>query len=385
MLPVKWATTLTINGQTMSGLPRIAGTAGDLKSALNILLGTGYNPVTLDSLSRSGTTATATKSTGLGFITDQVVAVAGANETEWNGEYRIATVTSTTVTFTVPDTHAANPTGTMVLKAPGAGFTITDLGGQLAVYRADDVTGNRLHFWIDDSAATLARVRGWETWSDGAGTGPFPTDTQVSGGLYVAKRNSAGTTGSNYIFVADSQYFYLFIEFNPGSSAGAYSVCHFGDIISWLTADAFGTIIVAPSASEVVAQPNSQNGFWGYTTTTGKYLARDATLNPATATTFLNYGPSESSSYLSSAGYTYPNPLDGGTLIYQPIRISQSSSIPRGVYPGLAVLLHVATAFTVGEIKADFPQFPGHKFIVVRSGSTPAQSAVLIDIIGPWR
>lgn len=194
-LPIKWATTLAINGQTMAGLPRIAGTAGDLKSALNTLLCTGYNTVTLDSLSRSGTTATATKSIGLGFIVDQVVAVAGANQSEWNTEYRIATITSTTVTFTVPDTHTANPTGTITLKAAPAGFTMTDLGGQIAVFRSDDVTGNRLNLWVDDTAATYARVRGWETWSGGSGTGPFPTDSQVSGGGYAMKRNTWAQPG----------------------------------------------------------------------------------------------------------------------------------------------------------------------------------------------
>lgn len=380
-LPVKWATTLAVNGQTMAGLPRIAGTAGDLKSALNTLLCTGYNTVTLDSLSRSGTTATATKSTGLGFIVDQVVAVAGANQSEWNTEYRIATITSTTVTFTVPDTHTANPTGTITLKAAPAGFTMTDLGGQIAVFRSDDVTGNRLNLWVDDTAATYARVRGWETWSGGSGTGPFPTDSQVSGGGYAMKRNTSGTTGSNYVFVSDGSFLYLFTEFYPSSYPISYSPLLFGDFVSWLSVDPFGCLLLAPIASE--SNPNAQNQFWLYSGTTGKYLARDSTLNPSTPTTFLNYGPAEGGTYLGNSGFTYPNPLDGGILTYSPIRIVQSATIPRGQYPGLAVPLHAAP-LTTGQMVGDFPQFPGRKFMALKTAQ-PVASNILIDITGPWR
>lgn len=69
---------------------------------------------TLSSLSQSGGTATATTATAHGYKRNQVVTIAGANQSEYNGSQTILTVpTTTTFTFAV-DSGATSPaTGTI--------------------------------------------------------------------------------------------------------------------------------------------------------------------------------------------------------------------------------------------------------------------------------
>jgi hypothetical protein len=380
--PVKWFTTLTINGNAMAGMPRCSGTAGDLIACLDFFLNTGGNLKTLTGLSRTDTTATATFSGAPGFIPDQVVLIAGANQSEWNGEYRLATLGANSVTFTVPGTHTASPTGTITMKAAPAGWTCTNDGGNIYRAQSADVSATQLTLRVDDSGATYARVRGWTTWDSGAGTGPFPTDAQISGGEYVLRSSASGTAARNYICVADGALLYLFTEWH-GSYTGSYEPFVFGDFNSWLEADGFRCCIVG-SSSGTPNQPNYNNDFFQYASsaTPTRYMARDISLLPDTSSGFSCYGPAEGGTWLGKAGYTWPSPLDGGSIIHGPIRIVQSASIPRGEFPGLVIPFHAAP-FANGQIVGDFPALPGLKFIAVRSGYQTAQ--VLLQINGSWR
>lgn len=384
---VRWFTNLAVNGQSMAGMPRCSGTAGDLKGMLDVFLNTGTNLKTLTGLSRTNTTATATFSGSPGFVPDQVVQVAGANESEWNDLYRIATIGSNSVTFTVPVGHTASPTGTITMKAAPAGWTCNDDGNNIyrAKSAAQDMTG--LTLWVDDSAAKYARVRGWETWVDGVGSGPFPSDFQINGGMYTYKSDASSTAARYYMAFVDRGLIYLFVEWNLTSLQFTFEPLVFGDPVSWMQSDAFCCCVVA-NAQSGQSVPNSANDFflYGAGSPTSRYLARNITLNPNTPSTFRCYGPAENGAGLGLGGYTYPSPLDGGDIAYEPIRIAMSSSIPRAHYPGLAVPLH-SIPYPSAEVKT-FPAKPGRKYMTVRStssGSGGRDGNVLIDYIGPWR
>src|SRR5262245_30017438 len=91
-----------------------------------------------------------------------------------------------------------------------AGWAIEFTGTNKRVYRAP--SGSRMRLRVSDTgsgteATGYARVRGFESMSDvDTGTGPFPTDAQVSGGLYCAYASGASRP---WILVADEKRFWF--------------------------------------------------------------------------------------------------------------------------------------------------------------------------------
>jgi hypothetical protein len=90
----------------------------------SVALSVNYGPSMPFTATRSGTTATATLAYSYPLVVGDPITVTGASNSEWNGNYTIASVVSgTSVTFVVPATHSATAgtgatmqtTGTAVL------------------------------------------------------------------------------------------------------------------------------------------------------------------------------------------------------------------------------------------------------------------------------
>lgn len=74
----------------------------------SVALSANYGPSMPFTATRSGTTATATLAYSYPYVVGDTITVTGASNTEWNGDYTIASVISgTSVTFTVPSTISA--------------------------------------------------------------------------------------------------------------------------------------------------------------------------------------------------------------------------------------------------------------------------------------
>lgn len=78
-------------------------------------------PIAVTSLTRSGSTATATTATPHGFSNGDLVAVAGADQTDYNISATISGVTPTTWDYTVSGTPTSPATGTIVASQVEAG------------------------------------------------------------------------------------------------------------------------------------------------------------------------------------------------------------------------------------------------------------------------
>lgn len=76
--------------------------------------------VAISGIVRSGTTATVTTSSAHGFVTGQRVRQAGANQSDYNGDFLITVTSSTTYTFTVSASATTPATGTILAYGPGA-------------------------------------------------------------------------------------------------------------------------------------------------------------------------------------------------------------------------------------------------------------------------
>ena len=78
------------------------------------------NVLTLVSLTRTGSVATATSSSDHGFATGDTVVIAGAVETEYNGSVVITVTSTTTFTYTVSGAPSTPATGTITASLDSA-------------------------------------------------------------------------------------------------------------------------------------------------------------------------------------------------------------------------------------------------------------------------
>lgn len=248
-------TTVMLLRSTDTGAPRLSGTAGDITTLLDACLVNGYNSRTLTSITRSGTTATATFNAH-GYAADGLskIQISGANETEYNGTFTITNVTTNTFDFTVTGTPATPATGTITSVVAPLGWGKSFSGTNLAAYRSNEGTSTRLYLRVDDTGTTTARARGYETMTDvNTGTGLFPTDIALSGGLWISKSDLATTAARKWVLVGDGFEFHFFYVCNSTSFDNIYRQFHFGDPASEMASDPYGCLIYGDSASSLAS------------------------------------------------------------------------------------------------------------------------------------
>jgi len=157
--------------QTRKGAKRLADaiSAGETELVLDFTLG---SDVAVSSITRAGSTATVTTAAPHGLIVGKIANLRGATQAEYNGDFAVGTVpTSTTFTITVTGTPATPATGTVILNG-GPVVRSTYSGGVFAagIYsspRLDD--SNEYIVLVGPDAAYL--------WRDGASlvTKSYPT------------------------------------------------------------------------------------------------------------------------------------------------------------------------------------------------------------------
>jgi hypothetical protein len=375
----------------MSGAPSLSGTAGALISVLDACLTNGFGTVTLDSLVVASNVATGTVSAGHGFTmigstVGSVITIAGATPAGLNGTWRIASVPdSTHFTFVTSGISDQTATGTITAVRAPLGFSKVYSGTNKAVYRADDVMSSRLYLRVADDgtgSATYARVRGYESMSDvDTGTGPFPTDAQVSGGLYWGKSSVASSTARAWRLIGDSQGFYLFVN-QDGS--GNWISAAWVDIPSEKVGDLYRTLIIGGTSTTVSAQ--------GYihainSITAGHYFARTyAQTGSAIAAFKLSHQIAAGG--MGYAGIAYPAPMNSQFYcapvdVWEGISYASATAL-RGPLPGVYAPLHPSANLADGSFQASIDGLPG-RTILIQTLKAGATYAVDLDITGPWR
>ena len=378
----------------MRGAPVLNGQAGTLIGVLDAFLITGFGTVTALSVTVAGGIATATVQAGNSFNKGCIVWVDGATPAVLNGEQRVLTASSTSITFatTAPDGPA---TGTITIKvAPVGQWEKKFSGTNKAVYRSTDAAGSGFCLRVDDTGTTTARVVGYETMSDvDTGVGPFPTAAQVAGGGYVHKSASANATSVKYTLFADSRMIYWCAS--PGTSIStspdyeSANVRGFGDPIALAPGgDAWAAIMSTDPLSF-----GSQGALSGGPTL---YSAL------AMARSFGGIGGSV---------LGYARPYTGAINIESGLDMSVFGSGPSGVDGSLRMskMFVLQGSVTTGHPRADLPGIwylpynnardflspgdvvqgvDGRDLYAVSTGgglNSTYRGIVLIDITGPWR
>lgn len=281
----------------------------------------------------------------------------------------------TPITYRSDDTSAPTISGTAgALEAALYAILVTGYGSKAAAGWTRDFTGtNKAVFRqgaglqyslrIDDADARLARVRGYKTIADVDGstsTNPFPTDGQISGGLYFRKSITADSTARPWVAWATATNFYIVIFNNLSSlsfadaAGGSGADAHFGfgelenEQVSGDINRAFICAASDTSATNTAAIVTRQClTSYGSAAQPTLYLngsynqASSASTNCYKRAAIYNGVFTQTNSGTSTAPF-YPEILRGG-LVLSRFVVIEPSGIYRGDLPGIYALLHVAS------------------------------------------
>ena len=380
----------------MNGAPVLSGTAESLINVLDACLVNGFGLQTASSVVVNNYIATATFPSSHPFEPDTIALFSGSVLPQLNGEKRILTTTTNTVTFTVTGIANGSSAGTITARLAPAGWEKPFSGTNLAAYRSLDVESTRMYLRVDDTGTTNARVVGYETMTDvNTGTGPFPTAAQISGGGWWPKANAANATARAWTLVADGKGFILHVHTaatNPGISG---AVWEFGDFASLKSGDAYACRLQCHSvdaASINAALVTASENCSPATPQLGPYLPRSyTTLGGAVAgnhyVSGLFNGTGTSGAATNGVAPIYPNGPDNGLILVRKIIVEPSVCL-RGYGRGLYVApQNLHTQFNWRDKIDGQGELTGRKLLSIKCGSpagSVSQGAVFIDITGPW-
>jgi len=383
----------------MPGAPVLSGTAGSLINVLDACLVNGFGVSAVASLVVAGGVATATISGGHSGEVGSVMLVAGATPSGLNGEKKLLSVGAgnTTLTFDATGISDQTATGSITVKMAGAGWLKSFSGTNLAAYKSGDVAASQCLLRVDDTAAKVARVVGYESMTGiSAGTGPFPTATQRSGGTFWAKSNVADGSGRLWVLVADTRMAYLIMRYHSSYTTSTNFVA-FGDLLSVKSGDAWGCVLSGYSSDLSGSAPGDANDYGTMRAAGGAdelFLARSHTALGGSCRANKSFAipilPSASTAFASGSGpQRYPNGPDSGIWV-GPHYISESTDQSiRGMSPGFFCCPQwvpydwVAFNFSMTGVS----QLPGRELRVNTFGADIAALCgfAFFDVTGPWR
>lgn len=424
------------------GSPVLGNANGDLTALLDAVLVNGFNLKGVTSITASGGIATATIGAGHQYQNEQVLALSGANEPAFVGEFRAMNVTSNTFQFVVPSNAPASATGTLQAKVAPLGWEIAFTATNKRVYRSTDPSSPKNMLRVDDSLdpaynasyakkgkVTLVQANGMTGIDTFTGSqAPFnpgaPTMNHVATGsgasvvdgwykwyysqLQATTSAQNDTTGTNagpraWALIGDSRGFFLF---NDAGGYGKEGKC-FTDINSFRSGDQFATLLCANNFNYAANYSASTISNYQYATdfgaqfayalrATGKLLLRSHTqVGAPVSAQFVPLG-TQAANFVSGFNTNVPavNPLNL-SLVLSPVYLQQGNdSSLRGVVPGLFwVCNNIGTTMLDGDIVTNVSGYPGRKFMLVRTTATGATSVdssqlnncwMAFDITGPW-
>lgn len=423
---------------TMPGMPQISNNYGDMVNMLDVVLANGTALTNVTSIAFADGVITVTTAAAHNFVRYQVIELSGANQSEYNGEFRITEIVGATV-FKAAMTvipGSASATGTLRVRIPPLGFDIAFTGTNKRAYRTKSLIGNRPYLRVDNSLdpawnstyTIKSRVTAARTMSDidtfTNGRMPYdplnPTINETVTGTGAAARNgwftwiqayaiagnqptdTSSITGSStnrrWMIVGDDRAFWFIIFPGPRTASVTANIVYgFGDFESRKPADAWNYFLVASeittpaSSAYYIGSTNDMPTSAGRTVNTGMIIPRG----------FSGYGYHEkfspsahtfTSNTTSYSGETacipYPNGADF-SMWFCPRYVCESSrGDVRGMLPGQYFIPHNITmndATIIENVTVD-GQVSDKKMLIANVQRSSGTSAYLaFDIIGPWR
>jgi len=388
---------------TFTGAPVLNGLVGQgIQPILNACLINGFNIKTLTSLTQTGGTATATVTTGHGYDDDTLIRISGANESDFNGDFRITVTGSSTFTFPISTSAPSTASGTLSAKyAPldwEAAFTSSD--NTRTVYRSKDVTSRRFYLRCLDNhdnptqdanygnSYKTATMTMYETMSD-VDTGTGATKS------YWRRAQSLNANARPWVLIGDSKRFWLITAW---SESYTYCYCphYFGDFFTFKPGDNFNVMLAGAFGLAYDAYGSQSSYNTGYINTV--WTGVGANNGMWVARPYFALGGSVNVHWIGPytgwigrhAGTTFPNPCDGGMFLFPPLLIQEGGAFPtiRGILPGLLCPMNLwpvdankqYTEMYEGFIINGLPR----KMLCLRGSYQDGGDRLAFDLTGPW-
>jgi len=393
--PVKWFSSAMEGAPLLSsGVANSAHTTnpGSLIALLKAVLVTGFGIKSITSLvySSASQTITATVAAGHKYLVDQIVGVSGANESGFNGEYRVVSITTTTVVMGVDNgtPSAANATGSLSMNIPSLGWAVEfeDTTNNKIIFKRTDPLATPLRLYIDNSA--------WTNWNMNSGylakvlMIENPTDINTFTTVYETRWPCSHNFGdTEWQILGDSLMVYPVLGYGRVASATPRHLFAFGDIKSVRPGDKYHCMLIGFYG---LTNPNS----WNQYSVGNDALKFRASSNTRLARSY-HQSPGVCLAYFTGfhdyfgEGITFPNPADNGFYMAQgPIPVFDNLSY-RGTLPGVLCPFSTVEGYDQTTIR-DTPLMPStliRLLLVARESlvSTDVRRLVGFDIKGPWR
>lgn len=391
------------------GAPTLGATAGSLIALLDACLLTGYGSRPMGAITVTGTTAQATVGSGHGLMAGQVILVAGANESQFNGEFKITATGQSTVTYTVPAGTPASATGTTItFKMSPMGWTKVFTGTNKAVYRtAATINTVGLYLRVDDNPTALgfankvAQVTAYELMTD-VDTGFYAVPRPTQNVLNWPKSDGVATSGGlrNWVIYGDDRFFYLWVNPSQTISPSMNGVTvGFGDLDAPQTLDGYGAMLTGYTY-DCTQSAALGGGDLAYSVVSAgtAYCPRPSNgIGTPQAISHVSPGTISGSvsGNLGGLGIAWPDPASGGFFLNN-VLCADSKGGMRGWLPGM---YHILQGLTIGNVSTaviqHLAQIDGMRNLVGRklafmSAGTPQSasyvgSGYFFDLTGPFR
>ena len=397
--------TVTIYKSTDSSAPVLRGQGNSLVTVLDAILVNGYGSKAsqgwADSFAHlvcSGTATGGSSTTLVDTATNFVTAgVAVGMQVFRTADGKSSRITSITTTTNPNDT--LNFTAYSPVTPTFAALDAYTVDSSLRAYRQPVGSSNGFYMRVADNVHNqYARVRGYETMSDiNTGTGPFPTDAQLSGGCYWHKSSSASAIAIPWICAGNGKIFYFFAATFNGTWISLCPGHFFGDFISYKTGDAYNTIIAMAFGTSYIGYLNDYDTHEiayssNFTTQGGHYIPRraDQTGTSMACGKFSDTHRDFGYGYLGSGAVPYPHPVSGGMSI-APVEINDylsgasADQYERGRLPGFWNILHTYyTYYQHGDTFNGVGTLAGKTFEVIGAMVSTYNGAFCIETSDTW-
>lgn len=376
-----------------TGAPTLDGLAGSLVSVLDSCLVTGFGLQTATITVASGVATLSTPSSH-GFELHQVALVDGASNALLNGRHRVLSRTSATITFDATGVPDGAASGSINVRLAPAGWSKVFSGTNKAVYRSNNVAGTQMYLRVDDTVGRNARVVGYETMTDvDTGEGPFPTESQIGGGGWWPKSNTASSAARAWTVVADDRTVYLHMGAAEATGISG-SVWGFGDFSSYKVGDGFASMLVVTNGDISAINSRTENPIENNQQSfnaNNVFLARSFSGLSGSLSARQIAEAYIASDAVSGAGFghvtAFPNQADNGLVLCRKV-IFEPGTCLRGVMPGAYLTpQNCHASYSRNTIQDGSGDLAGRKLLAVKCGApagTTSSGVMFFDITGPW-
>lgn len=368
---------------------------GALISLLKACLVTGFGIKTVASAVYDSVNSkiTFTISAGHTYQRYQVINITGANESGFNGNFRITKVTSTTFEVGLDNgtPSAASATGAMTAKIPPLGWAVAfeDAGTYRCIFKRTDAGATEYMLYVDNSA--------WEGWGNNSshlakvmvvtGVTDISTFTVVSEKRWPCSHNYAKP---DWLLIGDSRFFVLLPKF---AAVGAREFDCFGDFISLRAGDKHNTLFSfhCSATTETILWSDNKNwpyNNWGlHNESSYRQIMRSHHQLPGVVPARI---AGDHPGGIFGAGLpnsSIPiNPSDSGFYSAKNLKIFDDSSW-RGIMPGLVAPYSSPVSFDKSVVYGINGELTLYAMVARQVGDWVTQASILLgfDIKGPWR